>query len=107
MAKFTWLVTEPRLNEIVVNKPPIGRKTHSVAKSVGAKAEAVLAGHRRTGAAKIEVKRGTKRVDAFVTLSDESGDRAAAAIEFGHINNRTGNFVQGLAPLRKGIASVR
>lgn len=107
MAKFTWLVSESKLSEIVVNKPPVGRKTYSIAKRVGAKAEAVLAGHRRTGAAKIEVKRGTKRVDAFVTLSDESGDRAAAAIEFGHINNRSGKFVQGLAPLRSGIASVR
>lgn len=106
MATFTWLKTKSELYEHIVNQPPVGRATFKVAKQIGTVAEGVLSAHRDKGHAEIEVKRGSKRVDAFVNLKDDRGAKAAAAIEFGHVNNRSGKFVQGLAPLRKGIASV-
>jgi len=45
------------------------------------RAEAILAQHRDEGAAEISTEYGS--LDGFVVLSDEGGDRAAAAIEFG------------------------
>lgn len=48
---------------------------------IGASAEANLARHRDEGDAEIETS--YRFPDGFVTLSDEAGDRAAAAIEFG------------------------
>lgn len=47
----------------------------------GRRAERILARHRHDGHAEILVERG--RVDHYVTLSDERGMAAAAAIEYG------------------------
>lgn len=106
MATFEWVGEARRLKpdglyRIVSNKPGVGATTYAIAQKVGATATGILAGHTDQGHSTIEVTRGHKGVDAFVYLNDERGDKAAAAIEFGHKNNRTGKRVEGIAPLRK------
>lgn len=64
---------------------------------IGARAEAILAQHRDEGDAEIKVEFGS--LDGFVVLSDEGGERAAAAIEFGGIRN--GRPFPGLYILRR------
>lgn len=65
---------------------------------IGRRAEAILAQHRDEGDAEIETDYG--RVDGFVILSDEGGDRAAAAIEFGGVR-ADGTPFPGLYILRR------
>lgn len=106
MARLQWTGKAARrkpdgLYEIVVNQPGVGAETYAKAQEVAARAEGILAGHKDQGHAKIEATRGNKGVDAFVYLNDERGAKAAAAIEFGHINKRTKKAVAGIAPLRK------
>jgi hypothetical protein len=67
------------------------------ARAGGARAEAALSAHRAQGHARIEVSHGS--VDSFVTLSDERGQRAAAAIEYGRSGGPRGAS-QGLFVLR-------
>lgn len=111
MAKLQWIGkarrTEPDgLYEIVVNQPGVGTSTLAVAQKVGAIAEGILAQNRDKGHARIEVEQRAKRVDAFVVLNDEAGAKAAAAIEFGHNNKRSGKHVEGVAPLRKAAGLI-
>lgn len=106
MAKLEWVgkarnIKPDGLYEIVVNQPGVGATTYGQAQRVGRIAEMILAGHKDKGHARIEVTRGNKGVDAFVYLNDDRGAKAAAAIEYGHTNNRTGKRVEGIAPLRK------
>lgn len=97
---FTWTKSRRRTHEIVVRQRPIGNKTKSVADDIGFTADKILDAHRHKGHARIEVVRG-KKSDAFVRLDDSRGDKAAAAIEFGHYNKQAKRFVPGIAPLRK------
>lgn len=109
MGDFEWLGKAKRtkpdgLYEIVVRQKPIGDKTKSVADDVGAAASAILAGNRSEGHARIEVDRGDKS-DAFVTLTDEAGDKAAAAIEYGSVRP-DGSYVPGVGALRGAIGKL-
>lgn len=65
---------------------------------IAARAESILAQHRDKGDAEIQVKYGS--LDGFVILSDEGGDRAAAAIEFGGVR-ADGKPFPGLYILRR------
>lgn len=70
------------------------------AKKIGARASAILEGHRHPGDdthAEIEVERGD--VDSYVSLVDP----AAMSIEYGHRDAKTGKPVQGLHILRRAI----
>lgn len=116
MAKLEWVgkartLKPDGLYEIVVNQPGVGATTYGQAQRVGRIAEMILAPHKAKSSSRkgkkqdpgveIKVTRGNKGVDAFVYLDDSASDQAAAAIEFGHTNNRTGKRVEGIAPLRK------
>lgn len=109
MGDFEWLGRAKRkkpdgLYEIVVRQKPIGDKTKSVADDVGDKARSRLAQHTDEGHARITVDRGDKS-DAFVTLSDEAGDKAAAAIEYGSVR-KDGSYVPGIGALRGAIGNL-
>lgn len=78
------------INIIVSGLDGVRDATFRTAKVIGHRAETRLLAHRDTGAAEIDVTRGD--VDAFVSLVDE----AALSIEFGHIHNRSGEFIPGL-----------
>lgn len=89
------LISEKRMNKKISHLPGVRASVFSVAQEIGQIAEARLAPHRNTGAAHIEVSRGT--TDAFASLVDE----AALSIEFGHYlgSQELGTsrkFVQGL-----------
>lgn len=110
MGDFEWVGKARRkkpdgLYEIVVREPGVRPAIRAEADKVGAKASAVLAANRDTGASRIEVNSGDV-VDAFVELVD----KGAMSIEFGHTHkwkDKDGTvkskFVQGVAPLRKAI----
>jgi len=57
----------------------IGRRTQRMAQH----ADALLAEHHHDGHAKIETKRGRKRIDRYLILSDTRGLGAALSIERG------------------------
>jgi len=65
-----------------------------------------LAQHKHDGDSKITVTEGD--VDAFVNLDDTAGERAAAAIEFGHRSGgANGRYVPGLYIISKATGFVR
>ena len=103
---FRWTVGPKTLNKRIVRQPPVGAATYDVALEVGGKADAILEGHRHKGHSKIEVSRGSRKVDAFVTLDDSRGDAAALSIEFGHFNERSKKFVRGPGPLLGAVAQI-
>jgi len=89
------LMPEKQLNKKISHLPGVRGAVYSVGQEIGLIANARLAPHRKTGAAHIEVSRGT--VDTFVSLVDE----AALSIEFGHYLGREElgtrrHFVRGL-----------
>lgn len=61
-------------------------------------AESVLEWHRYSGDSRIVVSTGD--IDWFVSLDDERGYPAAAAIEFGHTDSKTGEWVPGIGALQ-------
>lgn len=89
------LISQQKMNKKISHLPGVRASVYDVAKEIGMIAEGRLAPHRKTGAAHIEVSRGT--VDAFASLVDE----AALSIEFGHYLGReelgtSRKFIQGL-----------
>lgn len=103
---FRWTVGPKTLNKRIVRKPPVGLATYEVALEVGGKADAILEAHRHKGHAKIEVSRGSRKVDAFVTLDDSRGDAAALSIEYGHFHKQAKKFVRGPGPLSGAVAQI-
>lgn len=91
------------LDEIVAKLPGVMASVDSEAGEIGGRANALLAAHRRTGAAHIDVD--TAGVDATVSLVDntpqDSGALPAVAIEYGHTDKRTGEHVEGLYVITK------
>lgn len=69
-------------NDIVAHQAGVKAAVYKVAQERAAVARGILLAHRSEGHSRIVVTRGS--LDAFVTLTDERGDRAAAAIEYGN-----------------------
>lgn len=94
-APKVYVLGQKRMNSVISRQKGVKRAVLKEARTIGGIANGRLAGHRNTGAAKIEVSQGD--VDAFASLVD----RAALSIEFGHYLGReelgTGRqFVRGL-----------
>lgn len=85
-------------DEDAAKLPGVRAAVRANTERIAGRAEAILAQHRDEGDAEIDTAYG--RVDGFVILSDEGGDRAAAAIEFGGIR-RDGTPFAGLYILRR------
>lgn len=85
-------------DEEAAKLPGVQTARRATTERIGARARSILAQHRAEGDAKIEVEH--TRVDGFVTLSDEGGDQAAAAIEFGG-TRKDGTPIPGLYILRR------
>jgi hypothetical protein len=79
MARVT--ITNHQLSRL----PEVRAEVRRTAEAGSARAAALLAGHRDTGAAEIVTTQGA--VDAYTVLSDERGQRAAMSIEFGRNPN--------------------
>lgn len=88
-------------DEYFAKLPGVISAVFDTAQTGGRRAEALLAAHHAQGHARIEVERGNVP-DSFVVLSDERGQRAAAAIEFGRSGGPTG-AMQGLFILRRAF----
>lgn len=73
------VVIYQRCNSTVAHLPGVIGAVASEARKGGARAKAILATHRDTGASFVSVTHGS--VDSFVNLDDTRGDRAAGAIE--------------------------
>ena len=69
------------LNTKVARRRDVHRVVKGEAVTRGRKAKAKLAAHKHAGHSAIEVTEG--QVDAYVMLTDERGQWAAAAIEYG------------------------
>lgn len=95
---------KPTTDRIVAHLPGVKAAVWIMAEDGAANARAKLAAHRYRGDAQIEVSLG-KKTDAYVTLSDMRGQRAALSIEFGHgpytsADGRKIGPSQGLAVVR-------
>lgn len=75
-------------NKTVAYLPGVKGEVELHARIGAAKAQAILARHRDTGASKITLSHG--KLDWFVNLVDESSVPAAAAIEFGRLQGGRG-----------------
>jgi hypothetical protein len=73
------LISQKAMNRVVSHLDEVKSEVAEKALEVGLRAEARLAGHRRTGRAQVTVTQGD--VDAFVNLEDP----AVLSIEFGHM----------------------
>ena len=85
MARIDWILdpTGPdQMGDVVSHLPGVKAAVFHTAEKHAAIARGVLAAHRHDGHSRIEVARGT--VDSFVSLNDERGEHAAAAIEYGN-----------------------
>lgn len=74
------------VNTTVSHLSGVTGAVRATAEAGAARAKGVLATHRHQGHSEINVTTGD--VDAFVNLDDSRGQRAAAAIEFGHSGHR-------------------
>lgn len=94
--KIEYLVSSKTFNQLLSKDKKVQRRLRAAAGVIAAKAEANLAPHHRTGDHHIEVKRIRNReyghIDWYVSLVGE----APLSVEFGHINHRTGRWVEGL-----------
>ena len=86
------------MRKLVAQTPEVKAELLEHANQVADRARADLAGHRDTGASRIEVMQGD--VDAHVVMND-TGKGAAISIEFDHIHNFTGRKVEGLYILHR------
>ncbi|CRK59073.1 hypothetical protein [Alloactinosynnema sp. L-07] len=83
-------------DDFVAHLPEVRSEVRKVAEQGAARATAILAGHKHTGAMHIEVTHGIK-TDSFVSLVDP--DDGAVAAEFGHISE-SGRAVPGINVLK-------
>ena len=84
------LIGDKAMNRILSHHEAVQWKVTETTEEIGRKAEALLAEHRNTGEASIETSYG--ETDGFVSLADEAAD----SIEFGHLHNKSGKWVEGI-----------
>ena len=89
-----------RCNDIVAHKDGVKRALKKEANRIEAMAAGVLSQHRAEGHARITVTKG--KLDYYVNLDDTRGDKAAAAIEYGHMDPR-GFWVEGIHALTRSF----
>lgn len=92
----------PDLDAVIAHLPGVTKAVHNKAQTFGRRAEKSLAKHRRTGAARIEVKTGSKGVDTYVSLVDKN----VLSIEYGY-TAKNGRHVKGLYIITKLLAGAK
>lgn len=89
------VIGQKAMNKIIAPLDEVQDAVEDGAKTLAAKANARLAGHRRTGDHHIDIDRIRNvkygYLDRYVSLKGS----APMSVEFGHINHR-GGYVQGL-----------
>jgi hypothetical protein len=87
VARIDWILKpngKDQMGDVISHLPGVRAAVMDTAQKHAAIARGILLAHRAEGHSRIEVTRGGKFVDAFVSLNDERGDVAAAAIEYGN-----------------------
>lgn len=82
MARIDWILEGAAMNHEISHKIGVINAVYKVAQKHASIARGHLLAHRAEGHSRIVVTRGD--VDSFVSLNDERGDVAAAAIEYGN-----------------------
>jgi len=100
--KFTWGPgnSAKKCNKTAAYHKETGFALKRTANALFANARRRLFAHTHSGDAKIELSHG--KLDYFVSLDDSRGQRAAAAIEFGHVAEN-GRFVEGIHAITGGV----
>ncbi|AWY07578.1 hypothetical protein SEA_YOSIF_14 [Streptomyces phage Yosif] len=81
MAKVYSSVGGKKIEKFIALNDGVQGELDNRAFEIGVRAEGYLLEHRLDGHAQIEVERG--RVDRYVVLNDERGQKAAMSIEYG------------------------
>ena len=104
MASNVRVYPARRVNKIAATRPVVKEAVNAAADKIGVSARRRLAAHRSSGTARIEVKHSAPgphgSLDAEVALVD----RNALSIEFGHVHNRSGRWVNGLFIVTGAVA---
>jgi hypothetical protein len=74
-------VMYPKTNRLVARHKDVQDELERVTFEIAVRAEEILVQHRADGHSQIEVEEG--RIDKYVVLSDERGQKAALSIEYG------------------------
>lgn len=96
----TKVIIFKRCNKIVSYQAGVGATLEAHAQRMAAIAWGVLSEHRHAGDAEITVTKG--KLDRYVNLDDTRGQRAAAAIEFGHFAPN-GRWVEGIHAITRSF----
>lgn len=103
--KIEQMMRQRQLNKVLSVDGKVKNAVRQHANKAGRRARQVLAAHRETGAAKIEVEQLPKNkyghIDWLVSLVDP----AAMSIEFGHMS-RSGNYVPGIYAISRGALGI-
>lgn len=95
-----------RLNKTIASLDGVQGWLDDYALEAGARGEAMLAQHRHDGHAEIDVEAG--KIDRYIILSDERGQKAALSIEYGRQPDDDGNGgMEGLFILHKATRLPR
>ena len=98
MAHLTKKINGNRgINWYVARHVDVAKGVDAVAGPIYARAKAKHAVHRRTGASYVGID--WNATDAIIFLDDERGLDQAFAIEFGHIDPKSGEWVEGIHAL--------
>lgn len=92
-------VPERRANKLLANLPGVQTALDRNARRMEGTARGLLSQHRKSGAHQIETTRG--KVDRFVAMVGPG----AVGLEKGHIDARTGRYIDGLHVIERAARS--
>lgn len=96
MANKVRLIGDKAMNKVVAPLDNVQAAVESTGHAIGAKAEQRLAGHRDSGAHQIEVEKNLDVKYGSLDMEISLVGPAPLSVEFGHIHNFTGEYVEGL-----------
>lgn len=96
MANRVTLIGRKPINKIVSADDKVQRAVGRNARLIKGRAEALLAGHRQTGEHQIEMQKNYDEDYGYLDYEISLVGEAALSVEFGHIHNFSGRWVNGL-----------
>lgn len=90
---------DARLDSIVAHMPGVKAAVREELDDRAARVRSVVEAHRHTGALSSSLEVRTNRVDSTVSLEDP----AVYAINYGHVDAKTGRWVEGIHAIEAGM----
>jgi hypothetical protein len=90
------VLSQRAMNKLISPLRPVQDAVEDKANEIGSKAEARLAAHRETGAHRIEIKKNLNEKYGYLDREVSLVGPAPQSVEFGHINHKDGQWVEGL-----------